>query len=140
MTLKNLTLSTTLMLLPMGSLLAVDGAILAKKCQSCHGVNYDKHALGESPDISRYSAKKLINELNEVREETPDDANARIMKEQIKGFSDAEIKAVAEYIAGHKKSSSSASGGIPMMHGGMSGRKMMSDRNHGRGMISGGMH
>lgn len=68
--------------------------MLAKKCQICHGVNYDKHALGESPDISKYSAKKLISELHEIREETPDDANERLMKEQIKDFSDADIEAV----------------------------------------------
>ena len=59
---------------------------------------------GESPDISKYSAKKLINELREIREETPDDATERLMKEQIKGFTDADIQAVAEYIAGHSKS------------------------------------
>jgi len=104
MRLKQFAVISTMMLLPLSNLLAADGATLAKKCQACHGVNYDQHAMGESPDISEYSAKKLISELREIREETPDDANERLMKEQIKGFSDADIKAVAEYIAGHTKS------------------------------------
>jgi len=75
MKLKKLAIISTMVLPPMGILLAADGAMLAKKCRVCHGVNYDKHALGESPDISKYSAKKLISELREIREETPDDAN-----------------------------------------------------------------
>ncbi|WP_292655885.1 hypothetical protein [Nitratifractor sp.] len=61
--------------MPLSSLLAADGAMLAQKCQACHGVNYDKHAMGESHDISKYSAKKLISKLREIRRETPDDAN-----------------------------------------------------------------
>jgi cytochrome c553 len=97
---KKVLLSLTLVLLPAaGAMAASDGAMLAKKCQSCHGVHYDQHALGESPDISKYSAQKLIKELREIRDEKPDDKMAKIMRDQIKDFSDADIEAVAKYIA-----------------------------------------
>ena len=49
MKLGKLAAVTAMILLPLSTLPAADGAMLAKKCQTCHGVNYDKHALGGIP-------------------------------------------------------------------------------------------
>ena len=96
-------LTATLITLWGTSLMAADGQALAQKCQACHGVHFDKHALGESPDISTYSKAKLIGELREFQTENENDKLFQTMKAQVKDFNTTDIEAVAAYISSLKK-------------------------------------
>ena len=81
------------------SLMAQTGEQLAQNCKSCHGGDFSKSALGHSPDISRFSYRHLVSELNEIQEENENDKYFNIMKAQIKNFSNEDIRKVSKYIS-----------------------------------------
>ncbi len=85
------------------SLMAADGAALFKKCAACHGAKGEKKALGKSAVIGGEPAAEIEKKLHGYKAGT---LNAHgmgaLMKGQVASYSDADIKAVAEYISGLK--------------------------------------
>ena len=82
---------------------AADGAALYQKCAACHGVKGEKAALGKSEVIAGWSSAKTIEALKGYKAGT---RNAKgmgaLMKGQSAALSDADMKALGEYIAGLK--------------------------------------
>lgn len=92
-----------LILLFIGSsaLMASDGAILAKKCISCHGMNFEKAPLGRSHHIVKGDTKEeLIKKIKYYQH--PDEADEMVMKIQVQNLSDDDIESLAEYISTRK--------------------------------------
>jgi cytochrome c553 len=81
------------------SLLAADGAALYKKCAGCHGVNAEKAALGKSKIIKGWDAEKIVASLQGYKDGTYGGAMKGVMKGQVASMSEADMKALAEYIA-----------------------------------------
>jgi len=78
-----------------------DGKALFAKCQSCHGADGKTAALGKSAVIAGQSAADLETKINGYKAGTLNTAGmGALMKGQVAGFSDAEIKAIAGYISG----------------------------------------
>jgi cytochrome c553 len=85
------------------TLMAADGAALYKKCVACHGANGEKKALNKSEVITGWDAAKTEEALKGYKAGTRNiKGMGALMKGQVAAYSDADIKAVAEYIAGLK--------------------------------------
>ena len=84
------------------SLMAADGKALAAKCAGCHGADFGKKALGVSKVVKGMKADEIVKALEGYKAGTYGGAMKGVMKGQISSYSDADIKAVAEYIAGIK--------------------------------------
>ncbi len=98
---KKLTLS--LLFAGAASLLMADGAALYKKCAGCHGLKGEKKALGKSAAIGGWDAAKTEAALKEYKAGKRNvHGMGALMKGQVASYSDADIKAVSEYIAGLK--------------------------------------
>ncbi len=83
--------------------LAADGAALYKKCAGCHGVKGEKKALGKSKVIAGWDVAKVEEALKGYKAGTRNvHGMGGLMKGQVASYSDADIKAVAEYIHGLK--------------------------------------
>ncbi len=83
--------------------LAADGAALYKKCAGCHGAKGEKKALGKSAVIAGLDAAKVEEMLKGYKAGTLNQHGmGGLMKGQVASYSDADIKAVAEYIHGLK--------------------------------------
>jgi cytochrome c553 len=80
-----------------------DGAAAYAKCAGCHGTNGEKAALGKSAVIKGQDAAKTVEQLNAYKAGT---LNAHgmgaVMKGQVASLSEADITAVADYIAAMK--------------------------------------
>ncbi len=93
----------TLVALGAMSFLAADGAALFKKCAGCHGAKAEKKALGKSAVIAGLDAAKIEEDLKGYKAGTLNQHGmGGLMKGQVASYSDADIKAVAEYIHGLK--------------------------------------
>ncbi len=93
----------TLVALGAMSFLAADGAALYKKCAGCHGAKGEKKALGKSEVIAGWDAAKTEEALKGYKAGTRNvHGMGGLMKGQVASYSDADIKAVAEYIHGLK--------------------------------------
>lgn len=93
----------TLVALGAMSFLAADGAALFKKCAGCHGAKGEKKALGKSAVIAGLDAAKVEEDLKGYKAGTLNQHGmGGLMKGQVASYSDADIKAVAEYIHGLK--------------------------------------
>jgi len=91
------------MLFAGSTLLMADGAALYAKCAGCHGQKGEKSALGKSAVIQGMDAAKLEELINGYKAGTLNQHGmGALMNGQVKGMSDADIKAVAEYISGLK--------------------------------------
>ncbi len=85
------------------SFLAADGAALYKKCAGCHGAKGEKKALGKSAVISGQDVAKTVEQLKGYKAGTLNQHGmGGLMKGQVASYSDADMKAVAEYIHGLK--------------------------------------
>jgi len=85
------------------TLLMADGAALYAKCVGCHGANGEKAALGKSAVITGQDAAKTVEQLNGYKAGTLNQHGmGGLMKGQVASMSDADIKAVADYIAAMK--------------------------------------
>lgn len=73
-------------------------AILANTCFSCHGT--DGHSAGAMPSINGKPAKLIEITLKEFRDGK---RHSTVMQRIAKGFDDAEIKALAAYLAENAK-------------------------------------
>ncbi len=93
----------TLVALGAMSFLAADGAALFKKCAGCHGAKAEKKALGKSAVIAGLDVAKIEEDLKGYKAGTLNKHGmGGLMKGQVASYSDADIKAVAEYIHGLK--------------------------------------
>ncbi|WP_434656939.1 c-type cytochrome [Sulfurimonas sp. NW9] len=77
----------------------VDGAKLFTACSSCHGAHAEKKALGKSQIIKGWDKTKIITALKGYKDGTYGGAMKAVMKGQATKLSDADIKALAEYIS-----------------------------------------
>lgn len=85
------------------SLMAADGKALTAKCAACHGASFEKQALGKSNVVKGQSAAAIEKSLQGYKAGTQNTHGmGALMKGQVASFSDADIKAVAAYIAGIK--------------------------------------
>ena len=78
---------------------SVNGANLFRACSSCHGMQAEKKALGKSQIIKGWDKAKIITTLHGYKDGTYGGAMRGIMKGQASKLSDADIKALAEYIS-----------------------------------------
>jgi len=90
------------LLIGAASLMAADGAALAKKCAGCHGADFSKKALGKSKVVKGWDAAKIEASLKGYKDGSYGGPMKGLMKGQVASYSDADIKAVSEYIAGLK--------------------------------------
>ena len=91
------------MLLAGSTALMADGAALYAKCVGCHGANGEKAALGKSAIITGQDAAKTVEQLKGYKAGTLNQAGmGGLMKGQVASMSDADIQAVADYIAAMK--------------------------------------
>lgn len=68
-------------------------------CAGCHGTNAEKAALGKSQIIKGWSVTKVSDALNGYKAGTYGGVMKTVMKGQASKLSDADIKAVSEYIS-----------------------------------------
>lgn len=77
------------------TLMATDVKALAKSCAACHGVKFEKKALGKSKIVNMMSEAEIEKDLMDFKS----GANKNpIMTAQAKKLSDEDIKALAKYI------------------------------------------
>lgn len=77
------------------TLMATDVKALVKGCAACHGVKFEKKALGKSKIVNMMSEKEIEANLMAFKS----GANKKpIMTAQAKKLSDEDIKALAKYI------------------------------------------
>jgi len=81
------------------SSMAQSGAQKFAKCVGCHGAKAERKALGKSDVIAGWDVAKTEEALKAYKAGTKNDQGmGGIMKAQVASYSDADIKAVAEYI------------------------------------------
>lgn len=78
---------------------AADGAALFKKCAACHGPTGEKVALGKSKVIKDMSQADLVAAMKGYKDGTYGGAMKALMKGQVAALNDADIEAIATYIA-----------------------------------------
>ncbi len=77
------------------ALMATDVKALAKDCSACHGVKFEKKALGKSKIVNMMSEAEIEKDLMDFKS----GANKNpVMTAQAKKLSDEDIKALAKYI------------------------------------------
>lgn len=76
-----------------------NGALLYSKCAGCHGKNGEKSALNKSAIIANWSVSQIEDALNGYKAGTYGGAMKGMMVGQVKSLSEADITAIAEYIA-----------------------------------------
>ncbi|GHS28957.1 cytochrome c-553 [Helicobacter pylori] len=77
------------------TLMATDVKALAKSCAACHGVKFEKKALGKSKIVNMMTEAEIEKELMDFKS----GANkSPVMTAQAKKLSDEDIKALAKYI------------------------------------------
>lgn len=81
--------------------LAQDGAKLyaEKTCVACHGKDGNKPLNGEYPKIAGQNAKYAERQMLDIKSGARSNGNTAAMKGVMHLVSDAEIKALSEYIA-----------------------------------------
>ncbi len=77
--------------------LAADGKALYAKCAGCHGADGSKTA--QSKALKGQKAEALAKSLAGYKAKTYGGAKKGLMEGQMAGASDADIKALAEYIS-----------------------------------------
>jgi len=78
-----------------------DGKALYAKCAGCHGADGKTKAMGKAPVLAGQSAADLESKLAGYKAGTRNEHGmGMLMKGQVASFSDADIKAIAAYIAG----------------------------------------
>ncbi|WP_033782173.1 c-type cytochrome [Helicobacter pylori] len=76
-------------------LMAADVKALAKSCAACHGVKFEKKALGKSKIVNMMSEAEIEKSLMDFKNGSNKNP---IMTAQAKKLSDEDIKALAKYI------------------------------------------
>lgn len=79
---------------------AADGSTLYQKCSACHGLKGEKQALGKSQVIAGWKADKTLEALKGYKVGTRNTKGmGALMKGQLASMNDADMKALADYIA-----------------------------------------
>ncbi len=82
------------------TLMAADGASLAKRCAGCHGASFEKKALGKSDVVKGWPKDKIVAALKGYKAGTRNvHGMGALMKGQVAALSDADIEALADYIS-----------------------------------------
>ncbi|GAA8049521.1 cytochrome c [Helicobacter pylori] len=76
-------------------LMATDVKALVKSCTACHGVKFEKKALGKSKIVNMMSEAEIEKELMDFKSGVNKNP---VMTAQAKKLSDEDIKALAKYI------------------------------------------
>jgi len=84
-------------------MMAADGAVLYKKCASCHGMQGEKKALGKSKLIHNLSKEDLVSALNGYKDGSYGGSMKALMKGQVAKLNVEEIDTLSEYIVSLKK-------------------------------------
>jgi cytochrome c553 len=74
-------------------------ALFAHQCASCHGKDGEKSALNTSKVIAGWDEKKILAALKGYKEGSYGGKLKAIMKGQVTGLNEEELKAVAAYIS-----------------------------------------
>ena len=78
-----------------------DGKAIFAKCAGCHGADGKTKAMGKAPVLAGQSATDLESKIAAYKAGTRNEHGmGMLMKGQVASMSDADIKAVAAYIAG----------------------------------------
>jgi cytochrome c len=75
------------------------GTLYGQKCASCHGAKAEKSALNKSQVIAGWKAIQVKNALNGYQAGTYGKEMKALMQGQTKALNDAQIDALAQYIA-----------------------------------------
>ncbi len=88
-------------LLAAGSALAADGAALYKDktCTACHGVDGKKPLMPDYPKIAGQNAKYVERQMLDIKSGARANGNSAAMKGVMEIVSEAEIKALADYVS-----------------------------------------
>ncbi|RLE22911.1 MAG: cytochrome C [Acidobacteria bacterium] len=78
---------------------SADGKALYKKCSACHGKDGNKKALRVSAPLRGQKADALYNKMKGYQDGTYGGKKKAIMKRTLAKLSDAELKALAAFIA-----------------------------------------
>lgn len=82
------------------SLVCADAGVIYKKCATCHGNQGEKKALGRSEVIQGWPGAKVEEALRAYKNGKRNvHGMGALMKGQVLSMSDADIKAVADYIS-----------------------------------------
>lgn len=82
---------------------AADGGALFQKCAACHGAKAEKQALGKSEVIAGWKSDKVLEALKGYKAGTRNTKGmGALMKGQVAALSDADMKTLADHIAGLK--------------------------------------
>lgn len=68
------------------------------KCAGCHGANGEKVALGKSKVMSAMTKQEIVYSLKGYKDGTYGGPMKGLMKAQVAGLSDADIKAIADKV------------------------------------------
>jgi cytochrome c len=84
-----------------GSALAADGAALYndKTCVACHGKDGKKPLMPDYPKIAGQNAKYVEKQMLDIKSGARANGNSAAMKGVMEIVSDAEIKALADYVS-----------------------------------------
>jgi len=82
------------------TLMAADGAALYAKCAGCHGKDGKTPALGKSAPIAGMTADQVTKDIAGYKAGTLNKKGmGGVMKSQVAGLSDDDVKALADYIS-----------------------------------------
>jgi sulfide dehydrogenase cytochrome subunit len=83
---------------PAKKLTPADAAMIASNCFTCHGP--DGHSPGTIPSLDKLTKKRVLADMKDFR---TGEAPSTVMGRHAKGYSDAEIEAIADYLESLKK-------------------------------------
>lgn len=84
-----------------GAALAADGAALyaEKTCVACHGKEGKKPLMPDYPKIAGQNAKYIEKQMTDIKSGARANGNSAAMKGVMEIVSDADIKALADYLS-----------------------------------------
>lgn len=89
-----------LLIFGISALLMADGKTLSTKCAVCHGVSFEKAALGKSSIVKGQSSSAIEASLKGYKTGTLNkNGMGALMKGQVASLSDADIKIISAYVA-----------------------------------------
>jgi len=77
---------------------AASAAVNGKSCAACHGVHFEKHAMGKSKVVAEMSHADIATALKGYKAGTYGGPMKGLMKGQVGRYSDADLEAFAHTI------------------------------------------
>ncbi len=98
---KQLIIGAVLGVFSLASAHAADGAALYKDktCNACHGPTGNKPLLPDYPKVAGQNAKYIERQMLDIKSGARANGNSAAMKGVMHLVSDAEIKAIADYLS-----------------------------------------